>query len=167
MKFQTIVALILFFLLSACEQSSTSTDKTTAQKADAIYHNAKVYTVNDAAPWAEAVAIKGDEIIFVGSDQDALALAGDDTGVTDLQGQMLLPGFIDSHAHPVAGGAYALALALDTYARPEDWVQAIAAYADANEDSRGLIVLALESGTGSKRLLFSGFSWTKLGRPRM
>ena len=57
MKFQTIVALILFFLLSACEQPSTSTNKTTAQKADAIYHNAKVYTVNDDALWAEAVAI--------------------------------------------------------------------------------------------------------------
>lgn len=80
------------------------------------------------------MAIKGDEIIFVGSDHDALVLAGDDTQVTDLQGQMLLPGFIDSHAHPVAGGAFALALALDTYARPADWVQAIAAYADANKD---------------------------------
>lgn len=52
MKFQTIVVLILFFLLSACEQSSTGTDNATAQKADTIYHNAKVYTVNDVAPWA-------------------------------------------------------------------------------------------------------------------
>ncbi len=128
------VTLAAIFMLYACGESSTTANNNTALKADAIYHNAKVYTVNDAAPWAEAVAIKGDEIIFVGSDQDALALAGDATEVTDLQGQMLLPGFIDSHAHPVAGGAYALALALDTYARPEDWVQAIAAYADANKD---------------------------------
>ena len=37
------------------------------------------------------MAIKGDEIVFVGSDHDALAFAGDNTEVTDLQGQMLLP----------------------------------------------------------------------------
>jgi len=134
MNFRIVVALIFSLLLVACDQSSTSDNNNTVSQADTIYHNAKVYTVNDAAPWAEAVAIKGDEIVFVGSDDDALALAGDDTEVTDLHGQMLLPGFIDAHAHPVAGGAYALALALDTYARPEDWLQAIAAYADANKD---------------------------------
>jgi predicted amidohydrolase YtcJ len=126
MIFQRIMILTVFLGLAACDQPVSTVD--------AIYHNAKVYTVNAAAPWAEAVAIKGDEIAFVGSDQDALALAGDGTVVTDLQGQTLLPGFIDSHAHPVAGGAYALALALDTYAGPEDWVRAIAEYADANQD---------------------------------
>jgi len=155
MNFQRIVAFAVFFLLTACDQSSTTdnsdTVSNTMSRADTIYHNAKVYTVNDAAPWAEAVAIKGDEIVFVGSDHDALALAGDNTEVTDLQGQMLLPGFIDSHAHPVAGGAYALALALDTYARPEDWVQAIAAYADANEDlpvifGYGFLASAFDNG---------------------
>jgi len=134
MLIQRIVVLATVFLLGACGQSSTSDNNAAVSAADVIYHNAKVYTVNEAAPWAEAVVIKGDEIVFVGSDQDALALKGDDTKVTDLQGQMLLPGFIDSHAHPVAGGAYALALALDTYARPEDWVQAIAAWADANQE---------------------------------
>ncbi len=134
MKISRLVIFAIFFLLAACDQPVTTDENTTVLRADAIYHNAKVYTLNDSAPWAEAVATRGDEIIFVGSDHDALALAGDDTVVTDLQGQMLLPGFIDSHAHPVAGGAYALALALDTYAGPEDWVQAIAAYADANKD---------------------------------
>jgi predicted amidohydrolase YtcJ len=147
MNFQRIVVFAVFFLLAACDQSSTidynDTVSNTMSQADAIYHNAKVYTVNDNDPWAEAVAIKGDEIIFVGSDHGALALKGDDTKVTDLQGQMLLPGFIDSHSHPVAGGAYAFALALDTYARPDVWVQAIAAYADANEDLP--VILAMVS----------------------
>jgi len=155
MNFRRIVVFAVFFLLTACDQSSTTDNNdivsNTMSRADAIYHNAKVYTVNDAAPWAEAVAIKGDEIVFVGSNHDALALAGDNTEVTDLQGQMLLPGFIDSHAHPVAGGAYALALALDTYARPEDWVQAIAAYSDANEDlpvifGYGFLASAFDNG---------------------
>ncbi len=134
MNFQKIMVLAIFLQLGACAQSVTTDNDTTHLQADTIYHNAKVYTVNDAAPWAEAVAVKGDEIVFVGSDHDALELAGDNTVLTDLQGQMLLPGFIDAHAHPVAGGAYALALALDTYARPEDWVQAIAKYADAHKD---------------------------------
>ena len=150
MNIQKPVILALSFLLVACDQSSP-TENNTVLQVDTVYHNAKVYTVNDSAPWAEAVAIKGDEIVFVGSDHDALALAGDNTEVTDLQGQMLLPGFIDSHAHPVEGGAYALTLALDTYARPEDWIQAIAAYADANEDlpviyGYGFLASAFENG---------------------
>jgi len=134
MFFRGIVIFILLLVLGACDQSAETSQDNNVARADTIYHNARVYTVNASNPWAEAVAIKGDEILFVGSDPDALALAGDKTVVTDLQGQMLLPGFIDSHAHPVAGGAYALALSLDTYASPEDWVQAIAAYADANRD---------------------------------
>ena len=158
MKFRRIVLLTIILQLAACDQSSTTDNNSSVSRADVIYHNAKVYTVNDAAPWAEAVAIKGDEIVFVGSDHDAIELAGDDTVLTDLQGQMLLPGFIDSHAHPVAGGAYALALALDTFARPEDWVQAIAAYADANKDlpvifGYGFLASAFENDGPAKSMI--------------
>ena len=68
-------------MLCACSESSTTANNNTVPKADAIYHNAQVYTVNDIVPWAEAVAIKRDEIVFVGSDHDALALAGEDMAI--------------------------------------------------------------------------------------
>jgi predicted amidohydrolase YtcJ len=61
--------------------------------------NAKVYTVDDAQPAAEAVAIRGDRIVAVGSDAAVRALAGSATRSIDLQGQMVLPGFNDAHTH--------------------------------------------------------------------
>ncbi|MCP3673689.1 MAG: amidohydrolase [Gammaproteobacteria bacterium] len=134
MNIKNLIIVAILFHIVACSQSSPVTSKYSEKQADSVYLNAKVYTVNDESSWAEAVAIKGDEIIFVGSDKNVKALIGNNTKVTDLQGAMLLPGFIDSHSHPVAGGAYALLLSLDTYAQPEDWVKAIADYADSNKD---------------------------------
>ncbi len=102
--------------------------------ATAVFYNARAYTLDVSKPWAEAVAIDGDEIIYVGDSAGALALAGSATARYDLDGQMLLPGFIDTHMHPVAGGAYALALSLETGGTIEEWVAAIEAYAAANPE---------------------------------
>ena len=100
-----------------------------------IYYNARAWTLNDEQPWAEAVAIEDDRIVYVGDNDGALALAGSATKRHDLGGQMLLPGFIDTHMHPIGGGAYALALSLDTFGTVEDWVAAIADYAEANPET--------------------------------
>ena len=72
-----------------------------------IIHNANVFTVNKAQPVASAVAVRGNEIVFVGDDEGALAWAGEGTRVVDGQGRSLLPGFIDSHFH-LAWGAQTL-----------------------------------------------------------
>ena len=102
---------------------------------DRVFINAKVYTLDASAPWAEAVAVNGDSIVYVGDNASALALVGSETIRHDLNGQMLLPGFIDTHMHPIMGGAYAKALSLDTYGTPAQWVDAIAAYSTANPES--------------------------------
>jgi len=163
MNVKWLVTLGLLLNLTACNLTTDSinTDNDTDNgklQADAIYYNAKVYTVNESLPWAEAVAIKGDEIIYVGSDNEALQLANDSTQITDLQGQMLLPGFIDAHSHPVSGGAFALALSLDTYAQPEDWVKAIEQYANANKDlpvifGYGFLASAFDSNGPHKSMI--------------
>ena len=93
-----------------------------------------IYTMNQAQPQAEAIAISGNRIVFVGDESAASDYVSDSTQVIDLQGQMLLPGFIDTHAHPISGGAWARALELDTYATPDIWVQQVAEYAQANPD---------------------------------
>jgi len=116
--------------LAGCEK-----DPATAAHADHVFINAKAFTLDDAQPWAEAVAVRGDTIIYVGDSDGATALTSASTEVHDLGGQLLLPGFIDSHAHPVYGGAYATALSLDTFASVDDWVAAIDAYAQANADA--------------------------------
>lgn len=75
-----------------------------AQTADTVFTGGKVYTVNENQPWAEAVAVKGNDIVFVGSSADAKAFIGDDTEVVELAGRLMLPGLIDSHCHLRIGG---------------------------------------------------------------
>jgi predicted amidohydrolase YtcJ len=69
-------------------------------KANLILKNASVYTVDKERTWAQAIAIADDKIIFVGADADVETHIGPDTVVIDLGGKMVLPGFIDAHAHP-------------------------------------------------------------------
>ena len=100
-----------------------------------IFVNAAAYTLVDDAPWAEAVAVDDGRIVFVGDNAGAEALAGSGTITHDLSGKMLLPGFIDTHMHPVSGGAFAKALSLDTFGTVQDWIAAIERYAKENPDA--------------------------------
>ncbi len=128
-----VSALLLAVFAAACA------DRDTAEyPADTIFINGKVYTLDNETPWADAVAVRGDAIVYVGDVDGALALADERTRRIDLNGQLMLPGFIDTHVHPVAGGAYAKALSLDTFGTIEDWVQAIADYAAASPDDEVL-----------------------------
>ncbi len=67
--------------------------------ADRVLLNAAVYTVDAERSWAEAVAIKDGKIIYVGDNEGAGAYISTESEIIDLVGQMLLPGFHDSHAH--------------------------------------------------------------------
>ena len=71
--------------------------------ADLIVDNAAVYTVNHSSPNAEAVAVTGNTIAFVGLNEDAADWRGPNTRVIDGQGHTLMPGFIDSHFHLLHG----------------------------------------------------------------
>ena len=68
-------------------------------EADLILHSGRIWTGDDARPWAEAVAVLGDRIVAVGADADVMPLRGDDTRMVDLGGRFLSPGFIDNHTH--------------------------------------------------------------------
>ena len=98
-------------LLSAC-LFTVACAEVPDNGADIVFMNAAVYTLDADMPWAEAVAVKGNEIVYVGDNEGAAVLIGNTTRHFNLSGQMLLPGFIDAHMHPVAGGAYAKALSL-------------------------------------------------------
>ncbi|HZW59991.1 MAG TPA: amidohydrolase [Woeseiaceae bacterium] len=102
---------------------------------DTVFLNGGVYTLDTDAPWAEAVAVDDGRIVYVGSGSGARALAGTATEIVDLAGGMLLPGFIDTHMHPIMGGAYAQALSLDTFGTVDGWIAAIDGYAEAHPDA--------------------------------
>ncbi|RIK44516.1 MAG: hydrolase [Chloroflexi bacterium] len=73
------------------------------QPADLLITNAAVYTVDDDQPHAEAVAVRGNRIVYVGRASDAAAWRGAKTEVIDAGGRTLLPGLIDSHFHLLWG----------------------------------------------------------------
>jgi predicted amidohydrolase YtcJ len=74
----------------------------TCHKADIVFQNGVVYTVDKDRSQAEAVAVRGKDIVFVGHNDQASKYTGPNTEVIDLAGKMVLPGFIDSHAHASA-----------------------------------------------------------------
>lgn len=106
--------LLALLILYACDQGSRDAEVVEQSKAvdetsgavpaaDTLLLNGRVYTVDPAQPWVEAVAVKDGRILFVGSDEEATAYRGGQTEVIDLEGKMAMPGLNDLHVHPVYG----------------------------------------------------------------
>jgi len=111
---------ILFFSLALAWQTNPKRDV-----ADLVLLNGAVWTVNPAQPWAEAVAIKGDEILEAGSSQEISRMIGDSTQIIDLKGDLVLPGFIDSHTHFLDGGFSLLSVRLKDAGSREEFIARI------------------------------------------
>ena len=88
---------------SRSQRKPTLSCRTSASPVSVIFRSGKIYTVDDAKSWAQAVAIAGDTIVAVGSDVEIITLATRDTKVVDLRGRMLMPGFVEGHIHPFMG----------------------------------------------------------------
>ncbi|TKB46736.1 amidohydrolase [Thalassotalea mangrovi] len=127
-----IIIHLICALVAGC--SNGRNEQSATKIADRVFIGDYIYTVDENRPWAQALAIKDDKIIYVGDRQSVTDYIGESTQVDTLGKQMLLPGFIDSHAHPVMGGAYIRSLALDTFATPEHWYQQIADYAKQHDN---------------------------------
>ena len=91
--------------------------------------NGKVWTGDPGRPWAEAVAVRGDKIFAVGTTAEVRKLASGAANVVDLGGALVLPGFIDSHTHFLAGGFALKSIQLRAARSREEFVALIAAKA--------------------------------------
>lgn len=99
MRTCNVLVFSLLLLLAACQKEKRSS----SEDADVVIRHAQVYTVDVQRPWAEAVAIKQDRIMWVGDDHAATSYVGPSTKVIDAGGRLVLPGFIDSHFHVLLG----------------------------------------------------------------
>ena len=99
------------------------------EPADILFVNGRVFTADPANPQAEAVAVSGRRIAFVGSAADAAAWRGPQTRVIDALGRTLLPGFIDSHYHLLLGSLELGDIQLAEAANLNDLRAAVTAYA--------------------------------------
>ena len=98
-RYQRVLAML--FVLAVSGDYGAAQGKDGSER---VLYNAKVFTAVSDHPYAEAVAIKGEKIVAVGSLSDVRRAVSASAEEVDLQGSFLLPGFIDSHCHPVKDG---------------------------------------------------------------
>ncbi len=96
------------------------------QPADLVLLSGRVVTVDKAVPEAQAVAVRDDRIVFIGSDADVEAYVGDGTSVVELDGRLTIPGFIEGHAHLMGLGQSRLQLDLKETTSYQDLLDMVA-----------------------------------------
>lgn len=101
-----------------------------AQSPDVMYTNARIWTGHLDQPWAEALAVAGEEILAVGSAEEVKAVRGDATRVVDLEGRFVVPGFIDAHTHFLTGGFQLASVDLRDADSPEEFARRMGAFAE-------------------------------------
>src|SRR5438552_3146837 len=114
-----MISLLVFGLLMTAVESP----------ADLILLSAKIWTGDPARPSAQALAVRGDRILALGSNHDVETLRGPNTKVLDAKGRRVVPGFIDSHTHMTMGGLNLLAVDLRKTKDPADFTRQLAAFA--------------------------------------
>lgn len=97
------------------------------EAADVLYLNAVIWTGDSAQPSASVLAVKGDKILYVGG--DANLHKGPRTRVVDLEGQFVVPGFIDNHTHFLSGGFQLASVDLRSAKTPQEFIQRLADFA--------------------------------------
>lgn len=124
---------IALFLLALITALTLTSEQTVTNTADLVFKNGNVYTASDRQPKAEAIAVKGDRVIFVGSNRDAQKYVGKTTRVIDLNGKTLLPGLTDAHHHLFGVGFREITLNLEGIASLEDFLAKVKARVDQTQ----------------------------------
>ena len=106
---------------------------------DLIVRNAQIYTADGDGTRAEAVAIRGNQILRVGSEREIMRLQRPQTTIIDAGGATVLPGFNDAHAHVIAGGLRLGRIALHDAETLEQVQARIRLWADANPDKAWVV----------------------------
>ncbi|NNF00818.1 MAG: amidohydrolase [Pyrinomonadaceae bacterium] len=101
--------------------------------ADMVLLNGKIVTVDDSDTEVQAVAIKGDKIVALGTDAEIKSRVGSDTKVIDLEGKLAIPGFIEGHGHFMGIGNAKMILDLT---KPKNWDEIVALVADAAKKAK-------------------------------
>lgn len=127
-------AALTAFLIAAC-----GAEPDTGSYATLVVTDARVWTGDSDAPWAEAVAADGETIVSVGSNVDVEPYIGPDTIVVSVPGSMLVPGLIDTHLHFATGGDGLASVQLRDAARREEFTRRIARFAERIEPGEWIL----------------------------
>lgn len=122
-------------------------------KPTAIFYNAKVITLDPAQPRAEAMALIEDKILVLGKDETIRALASKDTELHDLQGQVVIPGFNDSHMHLINFGQGMDGVNLTTARSVADLVRLGQEYVAKNPERTWILGRGFNDETFNRKML--------------
>jgi hypothetical protein len=119
---------VLAALVSACSATAPMPDPAATAPVTMALVNARIWTGDPAAPWAEALAVSGEQLAAVGTNAAVRTLAAGGTPV-DAGGRLVVPGFIDTHQHFYEGGLRLASVQLRDAATRDAFVRRIAAFA--------------------------------------
>jgi hypothetical protein len=144
MKKMKILALILSLILTtkSCtnKEDINSIVPTVTKSTQKMYFNGKIFTVNDKQPWAEAIIIDKNKIVFVGSNIEAGKKVEATADKIDLKGKVVLPGFHDVHMHPMEVGSTTTTFALkENETNAENYITTIKKAANNNPNVAWII----------------------------
>jgi predicted amidohydrolase YtcJ len=114
------------------EMASVAITPVPLAPADLVLKNATIYTVDAVRRWAQALAVRDGRLVYVGTDEGVGKLIGPRTRLIDLNGRLVLPGFHDSHAHPIAAGIQRTRCDLTKARSIEEVLARVKAYAEAD-----------------------------------
>ena len=121
-------------LVAAC--GSESGVNHSGDGADLVITNGKIYTINPAQQWIEAVAIQGGKYRYTGDSAGVRQFVGDDTTIVDLDGKMAMPGINETHSHSWQGGRKELFECNFSFtATPEEIAEIVSECVESNPDS--------------------------------
>jgi predicted amidohydrolase YtcJ len=122
--------IVLGTLLLSLTPSVLRVDSAGVNSADLVFKNTNIYTANESMPRAQAIAVKGDRIVFVGSNDAVQKYVGKETRVVDLHGNTVLPGITDAHHHLSGVGFREMTLNLEGITNLQDFLAKVKARAD-------------------------------------
>jgi len=104
------------------------------EKASLVIKNGQIYTVDKLNPWAQALAVNGDKIVYVGANKGAEKYLDSDTKVIDAKNRLVLPGFIDCHCHLICGFRELFWIDLSSAKSMEEIKKLVKEYAEKHPD---------------------------------
>ncbi len=130
----------IYLLIAALTVALIGCNREQPEPATLVITDARVWTGDPDQPWAEAVASRDETIIAVGSSAEIEAFIADDTEVISVHGGMLLPGFIDTHVHFLAGGSGLASVQLRDAQTPAEFIQRIGEFAKTANKGEWILV---------------------------
>nr|WP_319385851.1 amidohydrolase [uncultured Roseibium sp.] len=132
MRFGSLITLTAALLVSASTFTFAQNPRANPSTDFALI-NGQIHTMDENGTVAEAIAIEGDEIVYVGDAAGLGDVIGLGTEVIDLEGRMVLPGFVEGHIHPTGGALIMRGVDVQTD-DPAEIIDRVRAYAEANPD---------------------------------